>query len=320
MTVRTRENEEVSRQFLPQDDEFIRLVKCSIFTTQLKDVVIRLITNAIEMRIRTTPTTSASVLLGMTGFYVFNNPNDAKSFVTVRQKVLSFDGTALTYGNVKMMEKFPYSLEMFEACKNTSQGIYVELIPIVPAEINTANGKRISNMCPTFCGPVFKNKTVVRTAEKRNVFRYLDSRHVFDELGTVNEDANGFGVTRMMICKFCTVVSQKDKMNRTLELVLGLNVNGKYVNYIKNAEVSDEDLNADENLLVFVNPTLAPNSKPGPYVTLFTTGYSGIYGKKSHVFAVVPKDAFTQFKQETENQEHININHEIEFQNVEGMF
>lgn len=267
----------------PHDDMFIALVKSSQFSNVFKEAVIGVIARATR-----TPTTPASVLLGMTGFYVFSH--DAKSFVTVRQKVLTFTGTALVYGNVKLAEKFPYTVEMFAACGNASRALYVEMVPQHASSVVTPIGKKISSVCPYFSKAALSHPSVVRDATKRSVFQFLNSESVFEALDSGNQDKDGFGVTRMMVCQF--VAMHVLEQSRSIELQLGFGCSGRYINFPKNAEATDAEC---VGLLVFVNPTLAPNSKPDGVLTLFTSGYSGIYGKSSPVFLSVPQSEFACF-------------------------
>ncbi len=292
-----------------ETDTFLLAVEASQWSVPLKTEIARVLHKAKANGARTNPTASGTVLLGLSGFYT--NTIDEKSFIRIRQKAVVFNGAIARYMDVALVDKLNNTPYVFtNTLNNMARATYVELVPIEQAP-SADPAKKERKFCPVFPQPIVGHTSYTKSDLTRCPFVFIDPETVTTDLFRyqVRNDANGFGTVSLMLCVAHTVNApakpQGVKMAnyRAVQLHMGKTETGKYGNFTRNGEVQDEcletvEVNEDEphqHILVFVNPSLAPNSKPGTYYNFFSAGYSGLYGPNATVRSLVPPELFDKF-------------------------
>ena len=310
-----------------EGDAFIACIEKSRYSQALKEAATEVIQMAIDQGKRTSVDEPATVLVGINGFYAFRS--EQKPFLQIRQKAIVFDGKRVSYVDVRVIDKFPDTPLMHAKFHTMPVATYVGMVPIPqqpPVRVGMKPQQPL-NTCPAFPHYLVSHKTYTRhTTARAAVYKFISNKsdEVYDGIteSMDHADANGFGVVSLLLCRFVAALHQlsenaseansqrvatdvKKKPYRRLQLQIASDVCGAYTNYTRNGEVLDENLAPEptdlfpyKDVLVFVNPTLAPNSKNGSMLCIFTNGYSGLYGTDSPIHTFVPLAEFARFNEE----------------------
>ena len=300
--------EERKRARQEEADKFIAAIEKSFFDEHLKEAAIDVIKRAIEKGCRGEGDCQGTVLLGINGFYGFSA--EKRSFLTLRQKAFVFNGTSVIYTDVKMKDKFVDSVEMFGKFTAFPVATYVGMMPVAqearPPVVGATSRPMPKGVIWELPLPIVGHATYTKSDEFRNVFRYIKNSDVYNELlmTSARADAAGFGEISILLCYSNAVTPGKgSKSARNIELQISNEVCGVYNNFTRTYEVADDQLPStgpDEqdpyrHMLVFVNPVLAPNSREGGRLTIFSSGYSALYGSDATIYKFIPhweKDRF----------------------------
>lgn len=281
-----------------EEDKFVAAIEKSFFDERLREAAVDVIKRAIDKGCRAEGDSSGTVLLGINGFYGFSA--EKRSFLTVRQKAFVFNGTSVIYADVKMKDKFVDSVEMLGKFTAFPVATYVGMMPVAqePRQpLVGATSKPMPKVIWELPQPIVGHATYTKSEEVRNVFRYVKNADVYNELlmTSAHADPAGFGEISILLCYSNAVTPGKSK-SRNIELQIANEVCGVYNNFTRTYEVADDQLPSPaptaqdpyRHMLVFVNPVLAPNTREGGRLTIFSSGYSALYGSDANIYKFIP--------------------------------